>query len=490
MKNLQYKLLFLCFFTFFQTSAQDTISITLTGEMLQDAYINNVIPEPFGYSSSLISSNWTYYGEPGIGRSLINYQLVNNTPNLTFLSGSLFLYHNPNSAHIGHSDLGGDNTGMVVRVTEDWTYETVSWLEQPGTTNTNHVLLPAPGTSSVDFTDIDITPMLRDMLRNPERAFGLMIKLQQEDSLYRSLVFASTDHEDESLWPRIEMKFLTLPPAQDTTINFRNSAESGQEVSIQSNGQAPAMDTERIVAEVSHYEEGLNSSRSFIEFDLTSLVEIDSINRAELNLFHLPNAGQGGHTTAGKNDLIIQRITSNWSKDGLNWENMPETTIENQVFIGASIQSDDDYLNIDVTDLLIDMLENPEQGHGLMIRLADEDYNNLDRRVVFASAYHQNPDLRPRLDIISLQSAQVDEALTSINHFKIFPNPASGTINLQGNVKAVGIYRVFNANGSLVKTLNYENRTMTMDISSFPKGIYFVQLQGQQSLMSQKLIVN
>jgi hypothetical protein len=55
-----------------------------------------------------------------------------------------------------------------------------------------------------------------------------------------------------------------------------------------------------------------------------------------------------------------------------------------------------DYIDIDVTELVKDIYENPEESHGFMLRLKYEyDY----RRMFFATSDVGDPQKRPKLDI-------------------------------------------------------------------------------------------
>jgi len=141
--------------------AQDTISILFSGQSVKDAYINIVNEEPDATRPSLIASVWTHGGEFGTGRSLIGFDFSELRQNFVILEARLNLYHNPTSAHVGHSTLGGDNTGVIFRIIESWNENTVTWANQPATTNTNAIIIPAPETDDADFLDIDITSIIK-----------------------------------------------------------------------------------------------------------------------------------------------------------------------------------------------------------------------------------------------------------------------------------------------------------------------------------------
>lgn len=74
----------------------------------------------------------------------------------------------------------------------------------------------------------------------------------------------------------------------------------------------------------------------------------------------------------------------------------------------------------------------------------------------------------------------------------VYPNPSNGVFNLvwetEGENNSIYIY---NLNGALVKKLNeidLISNEKTIDLSDFPDGMYFIQLHGNNSVESVKVI--
>jgi hypothetical protein len=59
-----------------------------------------------------------------------------------------------------------------------------------------------------DYSGIDVTTAISDMINNPTMNFGFVIQLQTEMQ-YRSLDFASGDCTDSTKWPKLDI-YLTL----------------------------------------------------------------------------------------------------------------------------------------------------------------------------------------------------------------------------------------------------------------------------------------
>jgi len=91
----------------------------------------------------------------------------------------------------------------------------------------------------------------------------------------------------------------------------------------------------------------------------------------------------------------LQRITSAWDESSVTWNTQPSTTTNSQVYVAGSNYFMQDY-EIVITKLVKDILENPSQSHGLMIRLVNENYY---RRILFASSDYADSSKHPRLVI-------------------------------------------------------------------------------------------
>ena len=76
-------------------------------------------------------------------------------------------------------------------------------------------------------------------------------------------------------------------------------------------------------------------------------------------------------------------------------------------------------------------------------------------------------------------------------YINIFPNPSNGTftISLTGINEAVEL-RVINLQGQVVyKEANCTNGTKQLDISNYPKGVYFLKLMGEELIAVEKVVV-
>ncbi len=52
--------------------------------------------------------------------------------------------------------------------------------------------------------------MINDIIANPDEGFGLLVKLIDESVMYRSAVFASSDHSNPLLWPGLDIFYRSI----------------------------------------------------------------------------------------------------------------------------------------------------------------------------------------------------------------------------------------------------------------------------------------
>lgn len=80
----------------------------------------------------------------------------------------------------------------------------------------------------------------------------------------------------------------------------------------------------------------------------------------------------------------------------------------------------------------------------------------------------------------------ISNLIENKNSFKIFPNPAINKITLNGPDKS--IIEMTDINGQIIETFQQNNSNMTIDISSYPNGIYFVKVKTKEKMFVQKII--
>ncbi|RLD37386.1 MAG: hypothetical protein DRI89_15255, partial [Bacteroidetes bacterium] len=149
--------------------------------------------------------------------------------------------------------------------------------------------------------------------------------------------------------------------------------------------------------------------------------------------------------------------------------------------------STQDYLDIDVTNLVIDMLEPSVENNGFMIRMVDE--INFYKGVIFASSDHVDYTLHPELVVCySLYTSEPESPEENFD-FKIYPNPASQTVTIELGFDIDISMEIINSHGQVTRKISSINRTETIDISRLVGGTYTIRLINKDIVAIKKLVV-
>lgn len=140
-----------------------------------------------------------------------------------------------------------------------------------------------------------------------------------------------------------------------------------------------------------------STTRALISFDLATIPANATIISATLELYHYPSLYNTGHSNlSGPANCWLQRIIQPWSEQTVTWNNQPATTGVNQVNVMAPFSNTQNY-TLTVTDLVTDMLNDPANSFGFMLRQQTESYY---RSLLFASSDMGNPAFYPKLTVV------------------------------------------------------------------------------------------
>jgi hypothetical protein len=241
-----------------------------------------------------------------------------------------------------------------------------------------------------------------------------------------------------------------------------------------------------IRAETWQWQQGrFDTIRGLIHFDLSHINSASQIVSASLNLYYFrnPNFTQ----QVGENAAVIESINQNWNETQVTWNNQPTTDTNKRVFLAKSTSLTQNYLNIDVTELVRQQLQNNLQGW--MIKMQTETgFNGL----TFASSDNTDETLRPKLSITYMPANSV-RSFVSQQAVKIFPNPASSSITIQHLASyTINKIELKDIAGKTVLAENNINQnttnSYTLTTTDLAKGVYFVSINGGE--ITRKVVVS
>lgn len=235
----------------------------------------------------------------------------------------------------------------------------------------------------------------------------------------------------------------------------------------------------------------LNVSRDLIEFDLSSIPSNATISSASLSLYYNPTSVyNSGNGHSGSNAFWVKRITSSWDENTVTWNNQPTTTTTNQVSVAQSTSSTQNYLDIDVTNLVVDMLNNPTISHGFMLQLQDE---NPFKIVVLASSDNPDTTIHPKL-VVTFTTVGIDGDYSKLNNnnVKIYPNPVNEITNVYFKNQPEKEYslEIYNYLGaSVIETSKTKSQNYKLNMDGLESGIYFIHVIQDNNIQAIKKVI-
>ncbi|HNP47363.1 MAG TPA: DNRLRE domain-containing protein [Bacteroidia bacterium] len=185
------------------------------------------------------------------------------------------------------------------------------------------------------------------------------------------------------------------------------SAQTTLHLSLNANGEDAAIDNynpgNNYPNEIEYNMAGWSISgtpviwRNLFKFDLSQIPAGAQVLDAKLSLHY---AVTNSYTNAPQQSLthsnasIVQRVTSHWTESTATWNNQPTVTNLDALTLPQSTSANQDYLNMDVTAMVSQMVQNG--NNGFLISMLDE---SPYARMIFASGDHPDTLLHPTLDV-------------------------------------------------------------------------------------------
>jgi len=190
-----------------RVEAQLNFSIKLNENFGKDARIDSRTSQAnlnFGNSNSLGIWTWTISGGLSINRTLLSIPISHIPTDAIIQNARLKLFHDTNSPFsMGQS---GDNSFTVRRITGKWKEDSVTWNNQPTVTNLNQYNYIFNISQSNPDVELTITNLLLAARDNGDSSLNIMLQLNTEQ-MFRSLIFASSEHPDSTKRPRLDIQF-------------------------------------------------------------------------------------------------------------------------------------------------------------------------------------------------------------------------------------------------------------------------------------------
>ncbi len=278
-----------------------------------------------------------------------------------------------------------------------------------------------------------------------------------------------------------------------TSISIRLGPTTGQDCQLLSYADSLSTpNSTEIVAASWTYSWCFNLWRPLIRFNLTEIPAGQQVISARLSLYGNPNPSSSQHS--GANESYIRKVTSHWDQYQVFWETQPDYSTENQVMLPESTSPMQDYLNIDVTELVREMVSNPSTNFGFIImNKVESRYRCLN----FASSECPDINKRPKLDIV-YNTVGIEPVSSNVptdySLSQNFPNPFNPVTNIKFDLpkSSFTVVEIFDELGRKASVLVNEmlsagSYNVQWDGNNFSSGNYFIRLKSGDVLLTKKI---
>lgn len=236
---------------------------------------------------------------------------------------------------------------------------------------------------------------------------------------------------------------------------------------------------------------GTGKNRCFLNFDWSQIPNNATIISAELDLYSVATGWiiLGGHN--GANESWLKRVVDSWDPSTVTWNNQPGTSNTAAVTLNKSNSKTQDYLNIDVTQLVLDM-KSSNSWHGFAFMTKNESVNGV---LSFVSSNGTDSSKRPRLRLTYTVPTSIESAEMEAPKLLIYPNPSSNPVIEVSSFAPEVELELFNVSGQRIGTLIKVREDKKLKVTDFTggkklaEGIYFVRLRTSESEVTEKVVI-
>lgn len=196
--------------------------------------------------------------------------------------------------------------------------------------------------------------------------------------------------------------FISSLCAAQTSVSFRLNSSTGQDMSLGNN--LSYLPPDSISVEIGAVQWTCGGSpcelTALFRFDLSSIPSNAIVTDARLSLFAHPQQLNGnialGPMYGTANTSTLFPLLSNWSYSQTTWTQFPSYTSINSVSLPQSTSNPQDYLQLDVTNSVMQMVSNPSQNFGWVLKMDGTNYYNS---MIFCSGDFSDSTKHPLLEV-------------------------------------------------------------------------------------------
>lgn len=292
------------------------------------------------------------------------------------------------------------------------------------------------------------------------------------------------------------LSFISQVSISQNTVSIRLGPSTGQDCMLFSNfANTPLPNHPDCLAESWTVGGNIITGRALFKFNLHEIPSDANIINAKLSLYGNLNSTNPPHS--GENRSYIRRVMESWNDATATWNTQPGYSTVNQASLQESISPYEDYIGINVTELVRAMVADSMTNFGFILMIQIEaPYACMN----FSSGDAANFDRRPKLEITYTPTIGITPISLSVpkesNLFQNYPNPFNPTTNIKFDVPKTTFtsLKIYNELGNEVSTLVNENLNpgsyeVKWNGNDFSSGAYFIRFESNNNLITKRMML-
>jgi hypothetical protein len=190
----------------------------------------------YGTQPLLKADLWTISGYKSITKGLLDFDLSGLPENVVIKSAFLSLYSSNPQPSDDYKQMSNLSTGSATyksnaswlkQVIANWDENAVTYNTKPATSDYEAKYLPISTTYTQNYLNIDVSKLIENQLKYPETYHGFLLELDT-DIKYARMSFASSDHSNTALHPKLTIEYYIDEPGLKSTKNDESIANDNK----------------------------------------------------------------------------------------------------------------------------------------------------------------------------------------------------------------------------------------------------------------------
>ncbi len=229
--------------------------------------------------------------------------------------------------------------------------------------------------------------------------------------------------------------------------------------------------------------------RSFFKMDLSAIPPGVIVDSAYFT-FYADNTSAWGNPGSPNfgidNGAYVCRITSPYTFNTINWNSEPSYTYTNAAVLPQSVSTTQDYIHIEATHLIQDIIASTNHGFALVLQNEINTYNSQ----IFYSSACPIETKRPSLKVYYHIATGINAVNADIS-FSTNVSEIQNNILIHCSDLFSGKVEVYNlSGGKMYSSIIKIERLISIQKNNFAQGIYFIKLMNEKQQKTIELVID